>query len=509
MSVLPETSASTGTSRLFGRLERPAFRAPAGREPVSREAAVEVVTLGGIGDFLELDLRRLFFWLRRGFRLAMVMALVGGTIGGGYGVLAKPRFTVSTDILINPSNLQVVPQDNLYAQPDQADAQLRAVGSKLRVLTSGNVLSRVVDALDLVNDKDFYNPDPGFSLSRLLGFGGKATAEKADPRIAALNALERDVRTSTDDKSFVAELDVSASSPDKAIRLSGAIVKAFQDELAQEEADGAGRAAAALDDRLNALKTAASEADQKVEAYRRAHGLVATGGQLVTAQSMSQLNSQVVAAQEQVISAQSTYDAVLAAGRNANPSDAVASANLATLRAKADSLHQQLEADAQVYGPRHPTIRKDKAEYAAVLAQIDTEVGRIVATAKSSLAQAKASLAALEARQDKLKTGIFSDNEAQVGLDQLQRDATAKTAIYQSFLARAQQVTQSAQIDTTNVRVISSAVPPAGRSWPPRTVLLAGLGIFGGFGFGLLLAIALGALRDLRGPDRRRAAVHR
>jgi uncharacterized protein involved in exopolysaccharide biosynthesis len=470
---------------------------------------VEVVTLGGIGDFLELDFRRLFVWLRRGLRLAMVMALVGGTIAGGYAVLAKPRYTVSTDILINPSNLQVVPQDSLYAQPDQGETQLRAVGSKLRVLTSGNVLSRVVDALDLVHDKDFYNPTPGFSLTSLFHFGGKATGEKADPKIIALDALERDVRTRADENSFVAELDVSASSPDKAIRLSGAIVKAFQDELAKEEADGAARAAAALDDRLNTLKSAAEAADRKVEAYRRAHGLVATGGQLVTAQSMSQLNSQVVAAQEQVISAQSAYDAVLAAGRNANPSDAVASANLSTLRAKADGLHQQLQADSQVYGPRHPTILKDKAEYAAVVAQIDTEVGRIVAAAKSTLDQAKASLAALEAKQNKLKTGIFSDNEAQVGLDQLQRDATAKTAIYQSFLSRAQQIAQTAQIDTTNVRVISSAVPPSGRSWPPRTVVMVGFGVVGGFGLGLLLAIVFGAWRDLNGPARGRAAYAR
>jgi len=478
-------------------------------EPMPQQTAGAAVTLGGIGDFLELDLRRLFFWLRRGTRLAMVLALVGGTIGGGYAVLAKPSYTVSTDILINPSNLQVVPQDSLYTQPDQGDAQLRAVGSKLRVLTSGNVLSRVVDALDLVDDKDFYDPNPSFSLSSLLSFGGKSAAAELDPKVIALNALERDVKTRTDDNSFVAELDVSASSPDKAIRLSGAIVKAFQDELAKEEADGADQAAAALNDRLNTLKAAAADADQKVEAYKRSHNLVATGGQLVTAQSMSQLNSQVVAAQGQVISAQSAYDAVVAAGRNANPSDAVASANLSALREKADSLHQQLEADAQVYGPRHPTILKDKAEYAAVTAQIDAEVGRIVAAAKSSLDQAKASLAALEARQDNLKTGIFTDNEAQVGLDQLQRDAAAKTAVYQSFLSRAQQITQSAQIDSTNVRVISTAVPPSARSWPPRTVLLVGLGVVGGFILGLLLAIVTGALADLRGPARPRIARSR
>jgi uncharacterized protein involved in exopolysaccharide biosynthesis len=506
MSVLPETSGSSEearAARVLGRFERQGFRGKGAPEPVAPAESPGAVTLGGVGDFLELDLRRLFFWLRTGLRLAFVLALVGGTIGCAYAFLAKPRYTVSTDILIDPANLQVVPQDSLYAQPEQGDTQLRAVGSKLRVLTSGNVLARAVDQLDLVQDKDFYNPNPGFGLSSLLSFGGKPAGPALDPKVVALDSLERDVTTRTDDNSYVAELDVSASSPQKAIEISDAIVKAFQDELAREQADGAGRAAAALNDRLNGLKAAAEEADQKVEAYKRSHNLLATGGQLVNAQSMSQLNSQVVAAQSQVISAQSGYDAVIAAGRNADPSDAVASASLTALRDQADSLRQQLDSDSQVYGPRHPTILRAKAEYAAVTAQIDAEVARIVAAAKSTLDQAKASLAALEAKQNALKSGIFSDNEAQVGLDQLQRDADAKTAVYQSFLSRAQQITQGAQIDTTNVRVISTARPPPDRSWPPRTVVLIGLGVAGGFFFGLLLAIVFGAVRDLRAPLRR------
>jgi hypothetical protein len=38
---------------------------------------------------------------------------------------------------------------------------------------------------------------------------------------------------------------------------------------------------------------------------------------------------------------------------------------------------------------------------------------------------------------------------------------------------------------------------------------MVGLGVVGGLGIGLLLAIIIGALRDLRGPARRRAAYAR
>ncbi len=184
------------------------------------------------------------------------------------------------------------------------------------MLTSGNVLARVVDELDLANDKEFYDPSPGgFSLSKLLGGGGAAstTTAKTDPKIAALGALEGDVSTKADDNSYVAEMSVSAQSPDKAIQISNAIVQAFQDELAKAEADGAGRAAAALDDRLNGLKSAVETAEQKVEAYKQQNNLLPTNGQLVSSQTMSALNGELVTAQSHVIDAQAAYDAVAAA----------------------------------------------------------------------------------------------------------------------------------------------------------------------------------------------------
>ncbi len=66
-------------------------------------------------------------------------------------------------------------------------------------------------------------------------------------------------------------------------------------------------------------------------------------------------------------------------------------------------------------------------------------------------------------------------------------------------------MTEREQLDTTNVRVISTAVPPAARAWPPRTVVMLGAGAVGGFVVGMLLAMLFGMLRDLRQPPRRRS----
>lgn len=502
LSDLPKASEPTSGARAFARLnsDQPVTRIAVARAEAPAAEPVTTVTLDKIGDFLELDFRRLFTWLRKGLVVIIAFSVTGVLIGGAYGVLSKPRYTVGTDILIDPANLQVVP-DDLYASPGQVDSQLLSAGSKLRVLTSRNVLARVVADLDLVNDTEFYDARPGFSLSALLG-GGTA-AQTVPPEVTALSALAQRISTTADEKSFVATLQVSADSTDKAIVISEAIVRAFQAELADAEADGANRAAAAIDDRLAELKSGVQAAEEKVEAYKRGNNLSASGGQLVSTQTMTQLNAQVVDAQSRVIAAQSAYDTLVSAGADASAAGTGASASFTALRDKANALQQELSAQSIVYGPRHPTIVALQAQVDAANGQMQAELDRVINSAQATLTEAKASLAALQSSAADLEGEVFSDNASQVALRELERDAASKTAIYESFLSRARQMTEREQIDTTNVRVISTAVPPPARSWPPRTVIVMAIGGVAGLALGMLLAMGLGMARDMRRPPAR------
>jgi succinoglycan biosynthesis transport protein ExoP len=497
----PHRSGSHAYARLGGE---PAWTPAAPANMTQPAGAATTVTLDKIGDFLELDFGRLFVWLRNGLLLSTVLAGTGAVVGGAYAVLSKPRYTVTTDIMIDPANLQVVEGD-LFSQPGQVDSQLLIAGSKLRVLTSRNVLARVVDDLDLVDDPEFVDTTaPLFALPNL--FGGAASGTEEDPAVTALRALSERVSTKADEKSFVASLLVSAEDTDKAIAISDGIVEAFRNELAEAEADGASRAAASLDSRLDELKGDVQAAEERVEQFRRENNLAASSdGQLVSTQTMNALNTQVVEAQAKLIAAQTNYDTLVAAGADANPSVGNV-ASLQALRDRAGALQQQLLAQSMTLGPRHPTIVGLTAELGAVQTQIRSEVDRAVASAKTALDEAQANLEALAAETRSLTSAVFTDNDLQVQLRELERDAASKTAIYESFLSRARQITEREQIDTTNVRVISTAVPPPGRSWPPRTVVVIGIGAFAGLLLGMGIAIAVGIWRDMRWPPAPRAS---
>jgi uncharacterized protein involved in exopolysaccharide biosynthesis len=81
--------------------------------------------------------------------------------------------------------------------------------------------------------------------------------------------------------------------------------------------------------------------------------------------------------------------------------------------------------------------------------------------------------------------------------------------VYEAFLVRTRQMREQERLDTTNVRILSDAQPPAERAWPPRRLimLLAGLiaGIVGGVGIAFLLDLVSGGSRLPRQGERKAA----
>lgn len=446
--------------------------------------------------FDDIDAALVLAWLRRSLWLVLGIAVFGAVAGLLFGMLAPPRYTATADLVIDPGHLQVV-TDDVLPQAQQSDAQLLAVESKLRVLTAGATLADVVAALHL-------DGDPEFAARSGLAFGDSAAPE--DASTTALRNLDKHVSASREERSYVVTLSVWSSDPGKSVRITNAVVTAFKDELAKSSADAAGQAATALDDRLASLRDAASTAEAKVEAFKREHHLVESGGQLTSTISITQLNTQVLDATARLNEAQAHYQQLT----DNNASDdasagALDSTTMSALRAQYAALRQQADSLAASLGPEHPTLRAARAQVAAAQAQIKAETTRMIQAAKQQMDQAQAALDALKAQAAMASAHVFDDNAAQVQLNQLERDATAQATIYQTFLGRARTVAEQQQIDTTNIRVISPPILPDSRSYPPRTLVLVGAGGVAGLVLGGLVAVGLGFLRRTRAVGRRTA----
>ncbi|WP_225715939.1 GumC family protein [Bradyrhizobium semiaridum] len=436
-------------------------------------------------------------WLLRGWRWIVAAVLAGAIAGVGITQLMTPKFTAITELTIPPTNLVVTPND-LYTANFQSDSQILDIESKMRTITSGNVLRRVIDKLGLIGDPEFADKP------RLLDLGWLFDRPSAAAqRNALMSALAKRITVTRQERSYVVTLSVWASEPAISARLANAIAETFREEIVRADAERAGRAAQGLAARLGELKAAATEAADRTEEFRRANGLQqGPSGQPLSSEAMERMNGKLTDARARLAEAEARYNEVSrAVSLYGVQGGAVQSQTLSGLLADEAALRRQIATLSQTLGPRHPAMLNAMAESEALGKAIKAETERLRRAARLDVDQARVALDTLNQETRALRGSVSVDDQAQVKLRELEREAGARTALYQTVLKRAGEAAERQQIDATDVRVISPAVAPLRATWPPRPLIAAAAGAL----LGLLLCAGflagagyLGALRLAR-----------
>lgn len=433
-------------------------------------------------------------WLLHGWMWIAAAILAGALAAIVIGQFVTPRFTATTDFTIAPSNLQVAPHD-LYTTNLQSDSQLLDVESKMRTVSSGNVLRRVVDKLDLNNDPEFADKPRLFDIGALLDRHATKPAARD-----VTGVLARRVSVARQERSYVVTLSVWASEPEEAARLANAIAETFREEVVRADAERTGRAAQALAARLDELKTAATDAEEKTEAFRRANGLQqGPNGQPLSSAAMEQMNAKLTDAKARLAEAEAHYREVSnAVELDGVQGGGVQSQTLSSMLTDQSALRRQIASLSRTLGPRHPALINAQAEAEALANAIKAETERLRRTARIEVDQARMALDRLNEETQALRGNVSIDDRAQVKLRELEHEASAKTALYQTFLTRAGEAAERQQIDATDVRVITAAVAPLRPTWPPRPVIAAGAGAAIGLLLSAGILAGLGYLAALR-----------
>jgi len=433
-------------------------------------------------------------WRRRPWiGLGILAGLIGAVL---FLALATPRYTAVAQLLIDPNDLRVV--DNAVTTNNTpAEANTAYVESQARVLTSDNVLRRVIVAQGLDRDPEFVRPASVLSLVRDAIYGQigiTPPVPQSEPQIIALQTLAPLVVARRQERSYVVDLLVTTRGAEKSAMIANAIVQAYLDDQAGARTTAARRATDALSGRLQELKERVREAEDRSETYKAQNNIVSASGQLINEQQLSELTNQLTLAGAKADEAKARLDQIdklrqgkLDAGAI---SEAVQSPTVAALRAQqAEVLRRKAELTARL-GERHPSIADVNAQARDIQQQIDREVARLSQAVRGDYDRAIATRQALTQQLDTLKKGAVSTSQSLVRLRELEREVEASRAVYQAYLTRSRETSEQERVNTANVRVLSPANLPDKRAWPPRSifVLIAALafGAIGGAGIGFV-----------------------
>ena len=390
-------------------------------------------------------------------------------------LLATPQYTATAQILVDPRDKQVV-RDDVNPSSIAADGGVTQVESQASVLQSNGVLLRAIAATRLESDPEFNGSGLFSAISRLAGLLFKtpdANAFAARLKAETLQTLRKHVVVKRAEKVLVLDLAVRAKTAERAAELANAIADAYLADQAEARAAAGRDASQALSGRLGDLQASVREAETAVADYRASHNFVVSTGQLVSDQEINQTTAQLSAAQNRAASLKAQLEQLrFHPGAQGTP-EAMASATMTRLRDREGAIVEKLASAGKQLGPLHPEIASLQQSLADVRGLIAKETQRLRQAVEADYARAADDEKALAGKLDAMKAKSLDDDKDDVHLRELQQQADAARAIYQAFLMRARETLEASNVDTTNARIITRALPPLQKSWPPTLLLVA------------------------------------
>jgi succinoglycan biosynthesis transport protein ExoP len=473
---------------------------------VSAEPVVRMTPAAEEEGFLE-TLRKL--WRRRGL-IALCTLLLGGA--GIFAAWALPSYYVSeARVLVGVQNPRLPNVESLVADVSPDAERVQNEGF---VLQSRSIAKLVIDQLRLRNDPEF-NPElrkPSFWarldlhqyvppvveawIAQLMPAKPPVRAD-ADREVAnrddrMIDLLLTRVDVSTLGRSHVLSVKAESQNPTTAAAIANTLAERYLEYQRRDKVESMDRVDKFLLGRISELREQVAKSDQAVEDYRRSHGLYKSGGSGVTAQQLSELNSQLLAAQTAKAEAESRLKEAQELSKGGLTTESVPevlkSPLIASLKqAQADSERKAAELSAS-YGARHPSMVNARAEVGNIQRRVGAEIAKVVDGLTREARTAQARYDALAANFETLKQQMGAVNDKSIQLESLERDATVNRNLLEAMLLRAKQSTGAENVLQANAKLVSPAAPASSPSYPPKA-LIALLGIVGGMMVGSAIAL--------------------
>lgn len=393
-------------------------------------------------------------FLREHGRRILTLAVALFALGVVILMILPVRYAATALVVVDPRELRVTSDQEVLPGIGQDAAALQ---SQIEIAKSDGFLQPLIEKLKIAQDDDIAGGHT--DMTRLL--------EKFRSR---LDISRRGL-------TYVIAISFTSNSADRAAYYANAVAEAFAASQGRVRTDATDEAADWLKDRLKTLNERLRASEDAVAAFRLEHKILNAGKDSTTQQlRVTDLNQQVSAARLRTEEAKARYEQVQR-DLKANVEGPVKQDLLSMLRAQRSTLNDQIAQKKAVYGDRHPDLAISYSQLADLNRQIEVERKKNIDTAKSEYESQLEQQAALEKQLKAVETQMLVDGQALVKLQELQRDADANKNIYEQFLSRFKTTSEQRQLQSSQTKVASPAIPPLRSTRPPLALLLAALAI--------------------------------
>jgi succinoglycan biosynthesis transport protein ExoP len=432
-----------------------------------------------------------------------------------------PRYTAETTVMLDTRKTQVV---DIQAVVSGLQSDAAVVRSEVEVLKSADLASRVVRKLNLLGDKhtnpalmptNFWSRIDPAAWLREAYERLSAREEPQTPKTPEeLNADELEgvivhvldsLVVINDGRSYIIKIRYESEDPALSARIANTYADLYLAQQLETKFDATKRATTWLDEHLSKLRDKVVESDQAAQNFREQHQLTATKGATITAQQLTEINSQLILASADRAQKEANLRQIQEMLKSSGGADAaaqvLASPVIQQLKAQQTELRRKEAELSTRYKPLHPEMINIHAQINDLNKKIQEEGNNIVHSMQNDVNAARTREASLRESLQSLQKSTGTQNQDEVTLRQLERESEANRTLYENFLSRFKQTSAQEDMQQADAHIVAVAQVPTVPTFP-RKGMLTGLAFTLALMAGIALAFTLERLDNgFRDPD--------
>ncbi|MBX5183872.1 chain-length determining protein [Rhizobium sp. NZLR5] len=423
---------------------------------------------------VDIDLGQLVraVWARR-LRI-LAITLVGAGVAFTGAKIMSPQFRSETRILIEPR----APAFASTQQANDASAgplmdELN-IASQVQLLQSADLLKKVINDLKLYNLPEFDDAANGSAMSSILvKLHLKKNPLENPPEERVIDAFVERLQVYQVPGSRVIGISFTSKDPKLAAAIPNAMANVYLSTQSGAKLDSNSEATRWLEPEIEGLRGKVSEAEKKVAEYRTSHGLLQTNGTTTfPAQQLNDISAELTRVRGDKANAEARAQAVRNALSSGEASDTLpdimSSQAIQRLKATESGLQSQISDLQTSLLNNHPRLKSLRAQLSDIRAQIRQETQKILASIDNESKVADLRASELERQSDTVQANSARAGEDEVGLNALEREATAQRQLLETYLVRYREAASRADSNSSpaDARIVSKAIEPVDPYFP-------------------------------------------
>ncbi|MBY4628372.1 GumC family protein [Rhizobium croatiense] len=423
---------------------------------------------------VDIDLGQLAraVWARR-LRI-LTITLLGAGIAFAGAKIMSPQYRSETRILIEPrapafASTQQVNDAGASPLMDELN-----IASQVQLLQSADLLKKVINDLKLYNLPEFDDAANGSAMSSILvKLHLKKNPMENPPEERVIDAFVERLQVYQVPGSRVIGISFTSKDPKLAAAIPNAMANVYLSTQSGAKLDSNSEATRWLEPEIESLRRKVSEAEKKVAEYRTSHGLLQTNGTTTfPAQQLNDISAELTRVRGDKANAEARAQAVRNALSSGEASDTLpdimSSQAIQRLKGTESGLQSQVSDLQTSLLNSHPRLKSLRAQLADIRGQIRQETQKILASIENEAKVADLRARELERQKDTVQANSARAGEDEVGLNALEREATAQRQLLETYLVRYREAASRADSNSSpaDARIVSKAIEPVDPYFP-------------------------------------------